>query len=99
MWSLLWNLWKKKIETKISDELSFSWATDDINIYESKPILHMAGVTDDLKSTKFYKGEYINVDPIEKLRQNENHFDYVDKNSSTIKYIDVMNSYIKKTNI
>jgi len=99
MWSLLWNLWKKNVQTKISEELAFSWATDDIKIYESKPILHMAGVTDDLKSTKFYKGEYISIDPIEKLRQNENHFDYVDKNSSTIKYIDVMKSYIKKTNI
>jgi hypothetical protein len=52
-----------------------------------------------LKLTKFYKGEYISVDPIEKLRQDKNHFDYVDKNSSTIKYIDVMKSYIKKTNI
>jgi hypothetical protein len=99
MWSLLWNLWKSKKETKITDELEFSWATDDVKIYEKKPILHMAGVTDDLKSTKFYKGEYINIDPIQKLRQNENHFDYVDKNSSTIKYIDVMKSYIKKTNI
>ena len=99
MWSLLWNLWKSKKETKITDDLDFSWATDDVKKYEQKPILHMAGVTDDLKSTKFYKGEYINIDPIEKLRQNENHFDYVDKNSSTIKYIDVMKSYIKKTNI
>jgi hypothetical protein len=99
MWSLLWNLWKKNVQTKISEELAFSWATDDIKIYEQKPILHMAGVTDDLKLTKFYKGEYISVDPIEKLRQDKNHFDYVDKNSSTIKYIDVMKSYIKKTNI
>jgi hypothetical protein len=98
MWSLLWNLWKAKKETKISDELDFSWATDDVKIYEKKPILHMAGVTDDLKSTKFYKGEYINIDPIEKLKENPDHFDYVDSNSSTIKYIDVMKSYVKKTN-
>ena len=98
MWSLLWNLWKTKKETKISDELDFSWATDDVKIYEKKPILHMAGVTDDLKLTKFYKGEYINIDPIEKLRENQNHFDYVDNNNSTIKYIDVMKSYVKKTN-
>jgi hypothetical protein len=99
MWSLLWNLWKSGIKTKISNELDFSWATDNVKIYNKKPILHMAGVTDELKKTKFYKGEYINVDPIEKLRENPNHFDYVDSSSSTIKYVEVMKSYIEKTNI
>lgn len=96
MWSLIWNLWLEKKQTIISTELDFSWATDDIKIYKNKKILHMAGVTDDLKSTKFFKGEYINVDPIEKLKENLNHFDYVDPNSSTIKYIDNMKSFIKK---
>ena len=97
MWSLLWNLWNEGFDTKITEQMDFSWATDNIEKYEKMPILHMAGVTDDLKKTKFYKGEYINVDPIEKLRENENVFDYVDENSTTIKYIDVMKSYIKKT--
>lgn len=96
MWSLLWNLWNFNIETKITNELDFSWATDSVSIYNRKPILHMAGVTEDLKSTKFFKGEYINVNPLEKLKQNLNHFDYVDKNSSTVKYIEIMKSIIKK---
>jgi hypothetical protein len=99
MWSLLWNLWMYGFETKISDELSFSWATDDTQKYEKHPILHMAGVTDNLKSTKFYKGDYINMDPILKMRENPNHFDYIDKESSTIKYIENMKSYIQKYNI
>jgi hypothetical protein len=99
MWSLLWNLWLSNFKTKVVPELDFSWATDDLKIYEKKPILHMAGVTDDLKNTKFYKGEYINVDPIKRLIENENHFDYVDKNSSTIKYIEVMKSFIQKMKI
>ena len=90
MWSLLWNLWKNKNETKITKELEFCWATDDLKRYDECPILHMAGVTDDLKHSKFYKGEYIDVDPIECLLKDINHFDYVDKNSSTIKYIDLM---------
>ena len=98
MWSLLWNLWLYNHKTIITKELDFSWATDNVEIYEKKPILHMAGVTDDLKSTKFYKGEYINVDPIQKLRENINHFDYIDPQSSTIKYIDNMKSYIQKYN-
>lgn len=99
MWSLLWNLWMYGFDTKISDELSFSWATDDIQKYNQHPILHMAGVTDDLKHTKFYKGDYINIDPIIKLRQNPNHFDYIDQNSSTIKYIENMKTFIQKYNI
>jgi hypothetical protein len=68
MWALLWNLWMYGFETKITDEMSFSWATDDIKKYEQHPILHMAGVTDNLKTTKFYKGDYINIDPILKMR-------------------------------
>lgn len=98
MWSVLWNLWLFGFETKITKDLDFSWATDPVSVYEQKPILHMAGVTDNLKTTKFYKGEYINIDPIQKLKENTNHFDYVDKGSATIKYIDVMRSYIQKTN-
>jgi hypothetical protein len=98
MWAVLWNLWLLNYETKITNELSFCWATDPVVIYDKNPILHMAGVTDNLKSTKFYKGEYINVDPIQKLKENPNHFDYVDKGSTTIKYIEVMKSFIEKTN-
>lgn len=99
MWSLLWNLWLYNHKTIITKELDFSWATDSVEVYEKKPILHMAGVTDNLKTTKFYKGDYINVDPIQKLRENQNFFNYVDLNSSTIKYIDNMKSYIKKYSI
>ena len=55
MWSLLWNLWLYDHKTIITKELDFSWATDNLDIYEQRPILHMAGVTDDLKNTKFYK--------------------------------------------
>jgi hypothetical protein len=95
MWSLLWNLWKFGVETKITNELDFCWATDSVSIYEKKPILHMAGVTPDLKNTKFYKGDYINVNPLDKLKENIHHFDFIDKNSSTIKYVDVMKSIIK----
>jgi hypothetical protein len=97
MWSLLWNLWLHNYETKITSELDFSWATDSIEIYELNPILHMAGVTDDLKNTKFYKGDYIIVNPLDKLKENINFFDYVEKNSSTIKYIEIMKEIVKRT--
>ncbi len=96
MWSLLWNLWYFGKETKISKELDFSWATDDIRVYEQRPILHMAGVTQDLKTRKFFKGDFINVSPLDKLNENINHFDYVEDNSSTKKYIELMISIVKK---
>lgn len=96
MWSLLWNLWYFDKETKITKELDFSWATDDIKIYEKRPILHMAGVTADLKNTKFFKGDFINVNPLEKLKENINYFDYVDNNSATKKYVELMKEIIKK---
>jgi hypothetical protein len=95
MWALLWNLWLFKFETRITPELDFSWATDNLDKYNTKPILHMAGVTEDLKDKKFFKGGYINTDPIQSLRDNPSHFDYVEENSSTIKYIEVMKSFIK----
>ena len=96
MWSLLWNLWLSGYKTKITKELDFSWATDSIEIYEKKPILHMAGVTEDLKHKKFFKGDYINLDPIERLKEDITYFDFIEKTSSTVKYIDNMKSYIKK---
>lgn len=96
MWSLLWNLWYFGKETRVTSELDFSWATDDIKLYNKKPILHMAGVTSDLKHSKFYKGDFINVSPLDKLKENIKFFDYVDKNSSTIKYVDLMKDIVKK---
>jgi hypothetical protein len=56
----------------------------------------MAGVTENTKSTRFYKGQFININPIDKLRENPIYFDYIDSNSSTLKYIEVMKSFINK---
>jgi hypothetical protein len=97
MWSLLWNLWYFGIETKIDKKLDFCWATDDIKTYEKHNILHMAGVTENLRDTKFYKGDFIYKNPLDVLKKNINYFDYVDKSSSTIKYIELMKSIVKKS--
>ena len=96
MWSLLWNLWLYGIETRITPEFEFSWATDSIKIYEDKPILHMAGVTSTQKQDKFYKGDFININPLDKLKEDINFFDYVSSQSSTKKYVEVMKSLVKK---
>jgi hypothetical protein len=55
MWSLLWNAWYFGNEVKVSDELSFCWATDKIEWMEGKQFLHNAGVTE-MGQNLFYKG-------------------------------------------
>ena len=96
MWAVLWNLWYFDKETRIIDELNFSWATDSMSIYNSRPILHMAGVTDSDKHDKFYKGDFIKNNPIELLKNQPNCFDYVNNFSSTFKYINEMKKIIQK---
>lgn len=59
MWSLLWNAWYFGNEVKISDKLSFCWATDRIQFMEGKQFLHNAGVTE-MAQNLFFKGGYTN---------------------------------------
>lgn len=99
MWAVLWNLWLIGNETRITETLSFSWGTDSVDKYEEHPILHMAGVTDELKGDKFYKGEFINVNPLKLLHYNIDYFDYVDSNSATKKYVEVMESLVKNESV
>jgi hypothetical protein len=96
MWSILWNMWYAGYKTKVVDELNFSWATDDIQKYESNPIFHLAGITERDKNTRFFKADFINKNPLELLKENINFFDYVDKNNATHKYIENMKSLLKK---
>lgn len=96
MWSVLWNMWWWEMDTKLTDELKFCWATDNISLCDTHPILHMAGVTEDLKTTLFYKGDYINVNPLDVLKNNFEFFEYVDKSSTGFKYINEMKKIIQK---
>ena len=96
MWSILWNTWWWGIETRLTKELDFCWATDNIDCCSYNPILHMAGVTDDKKDTLFFKGEYIKDNPIKLLQRDINCFDYVENNSTTFKYINEMKKIIQK---
>jgi hypothetical protein len=59
----------------------------------------MAGVTDDLKGDKFYKGEFINISPLKLLHYNFDYFDYIDSNSATKKYVEVMKSLVKNQSV
>ena len=50
-----------------------------------------------LKIVNFIKG--INVSPLEKLEKDIMYFDFVDKNSSTDKYIEIMKSLVTKKGV
>lgn len=65
MWAVLWNLWYRGRQTRISPQMSFSWATSGAQEWERHNIYHNAGVTEALKTTHFYKGEFIQRDPFE----------------------------------
>jgi hypothetical protein len=96
MWSTLWNMWYFGYRTEITDMLDFCWATDGIDKYEKTPILHMAGVTEKDKKTKFFKGDFIDKNPINILKDDFGYFDYIDETNSTIKYINELKELVKK---
>jgi hypothetical protein len=96
MWSILWNLWYWGYRTEITPILDFCWASDNIGKTKNVDILHMAGVTDGDKTTKFFKGDFININPLELLKNENTYFDYVDNKSATVIYIKEMMNLIKK---
>jgi len=63
MWSFLWNGWYFGHETVVDKRLDFGWVTNKYNDVEKYFILHNAGVTNDTKSDKFFKSDYINEYP------------------------------------
>lgn len=71
MWALLWNLWLYNKEVKVTNDLSFSWATSGIQDWDKHPIYHNAGVTSDRKHELFFKGDYINVLPYSTIGTNK----------------------------
>lgn len=60
MWGILWNLWYFNKEVKVIPEMAFSWASDNIEILETKTIFHNAGITGETMNGHmcFYKGKY-----------------------------------------
>ncbi len=86
MWAVLWNLWLRELECKVSPELDFCWPRDPLSRWEACKILHNAGVTPKEKDNLFYKGDYINVNPV------GSRFDYVDSTRCSIKYVDIIHS-------
>lgn len=45
MWSVLWNLWFRGLETKCPPEMDFAWATDHISKWDRVYLYHDAGAS------------------------------------------------------
>lgn len=64
MGGLIWNLWKRGIETRCPKELDFAWATDERSRLKDVYIFHNAGVVDEeievngVKHPIFYKSKF-----------------------------------------
>ena len=103
MWGVLWNYWKRGLETVVHSELSFSWAThkcDNKNWgYTYHNIFHLAGVTDVFIKANpdyFHKGKYHKQNMLEALKKDIHFFDYVNINNNTWMYIEHAIQYISE---
>jgi hypothetical protein len=99
MWAVLWEYWKSNKKTKIHKELDFSWATDNVSSYYSKNIFHLAGVTGNVASDKFYKGKFASTNVFAEYVKNKKLFDHVSKQNATFPYTCVIKEYVKSLNL
>jgi hypothetical protein len=84
MWAVLWGAWRLGIETRLDDELCFSWGTSSLHEYEKHKIMHNAGVTSSNSGTLFYKGEFISRSPFDA------DLSAVDPNTASAKYVEAI---------
>lgn len=63
MWAILWNAWYFNYNVRIHKELDFCWATDPIEQWNQKKILHYSGNLSKDDRTVFNKSIYLKYDP------------------------------------
>jgi hypothetical protein len=95
MWGVLWEYWKLGKKTAVHPELDFSWATDPIENYHKKNIFHLAGVTNETSSDKFYKGLYTTKNVFKEYLKNPSLFDNVSSKSATYPYANMIKEYAR----
>jgi len=71
MWALFYNALHDGREVRISTELDFCWATDDISHWYEKKILHYTGTLTKEDDTYFQKGRYVNFSPYQDAALNK----------------------------
>ena len=93
MWAVLWCYWKRG-KTVVHKSFDFSWATSTVKEYFERPIFHLAGVTNTLEKTHFFKGAYINKNIFSEYKKNPSIFDYISPTNATYEYIKVVKEYV-----
>jgi glycosyltransferase involved in cell wall biosynthesis len=89
MWVVLWSLWKNNVKTKLSDELKFTWATDNDYQWHVNKIYHNAGVSNN-DVNMFNKLDYKIQSPFMQTH-------YVRKDRANWWYAKEINEFITKT--
>lgn len=85
MWAYLWNLWWRGHRTMISREMDFQFSCESSN--SNKPIIHMAGLPAELKSTHFDKQDWNDRNPIDSLRAQPFLFDHIPAQTVAHEYV------------
>ena len=83
MYAQVWNLAYFGIQPVVTDELSFSWAVDNIDSWDKHNIYHNSGVTADMKDL-FYKGAYLDKEPFTA------DLSHVNKDKASYKYVEAI---------
>lgn len=77
----IWNMIYFGIIPKVDEDLEFTWATDDIELWDKNKIFHNAGVPND-EEGMFFKGKYTHTSPF------DDKFEDLDKTKASYKYVE-----------
>lgn len=94
MWSVLWNLWRRGVETETPKTLDFAWATDPIEKWDQVNIYHDAGVGGENTSYLFNKNDLIYKNNITTPFQSD--LSHVSKDYASSRYVDEINKVKQK---
>jgi hypothetical protein len=92
---VLWLVWKRGHKTIVHEELEFSWGISSVAEYFKKPIFHLAGVTKQNLTGKFFKGEYNRKNVFTAYRNNKQLFDTIDPGNATYEYVKIIMEYVE----
>lgn len=81
-WALLWNLWLIGYDTKKSEELDTTWATNSIEDWNTHNLYNNAGVSEKDRGFLFYKGDFEEKSPFEE------DLSFVSKEYCSSKYVE-----------
>jgi glycosyltransferase involved in cell wall biosynthesis len=73
MWIVLWTLWKNNVNTELSNELNFTWATDKASMWNVNKIYHNAGI-DASNTTSFNKLHFKEKSPLVRTHNVDTRF-------------------------